>query len=224
MVGDDFDDEEDEDEEEEKSYSLAFVGKDLSTVGFLGFLKDLEKRKITIHSVSGSGIGSLLAGLYAKYKKANLIDWVSFKYFNDIFPVNNKSKAEEFFNRYEDLLEDEFKKLDEEDLKIAFQLPEGSSLYDYLYAEYERAKEEHYKGFYNHKSQQCSQLISLFDKNDQKLCFKVKNSKKVIQSELDYFEINYPVVEVDQKPLVDIIERGRKFSDNILSSILVVRE
>ncbi|MCK5882532.1 MAG: patatin-like phospholipase family protein [Bacteriovoracaceae bacterium] len=52
------------------------------TAGHVGFIKALEEHKLKVHIVTGTGLGAVVAALYASGKRSDRIEWFFYKLFN----------------------------------------------------------------------------------------------------------------------------------------------
>ena len=93
--------------------------------GHAGVIKAFEENGIKVHIISGTGIGALVASLYAKSSKSSLVEWSLFKLFQKV-----SSDIQVFTPKWRsvvrDYLDSEFKKMRIEESKVALRLP----LYD----------------------------------------------------------------------------------------------
>ncbi len=201
-------------EKKVSEHKIMFLGKGLSSFMYVGMLKSLEKRKIKIKSVSGTGWGSLIAALYAKYDNINMIEWTSFKYFNEDLPYKTKNFKAELYERYKSLLDKEFKKENEYSLKKIFVKPAGTTLYKYLLAEMKKARRQEQTGVYWGFTQSCEKLAQLdFLKN---VCLKITDEFYAKNDPAGRSIITLPLQDLERSSLSDLIARGKNFSDNIL--------
>ncbi len=197
------------------NHKILFLGKGLSSFMYVGMLKSLKKKKIRIKSVTGTGWGSLIAALYAKYDNINMVEWKSFKYFNEDLPYDTKNFKISLYKRYKKLLEKEFKNENEYSLKKIFAKPPGMKLYNYLLTEMKKARKQEQTGVYWDFTQSCDKLEN-FDifKN---VCLKITDE---FYAKLDLSGksiITLPLQDLESSSLSDLIARGKNFSDNILN-------
>jgi hypothetical protein len=99
------------------------------TSAYVGLLKKLELNKTPIHMLVGSEFGALVAALYAKYKKASLVEW---HMFNLVQKVDKESIPfkRSWKGAIHELIEKEFKGKRIERLKLPIILPLYSSKLD----------------------------------------------------------------------------------------------
>lgn len=101
--------------------SLIFGPGLYRVLAHISFLKILVNEKIKVNIVSGSGMGTLIAALYAKGHSPARIEWFFFKFLNKC--KNLKLYSKKWFHVLKKLLIEEFNEENIEDLRLSLVIP-----------------------------------------------------------------------------------------------------
>ncbi len=72
---------------ESSEVDLVFLGSGIKSIGISKVINELENRRIKIGKVSGESFGLLISEVYKLKESSNYMDWIFFKYFKDINPI-----------------------------------------------------------------------------------------------------------------------------------------
>lgn len=84
---------------------LAPAGMQIS--GYLSLFNELESRNIKINIISGEGLSTIIAALYAKYQNSAMLEWKLYELFGKI--KNSQFLSNQWKIKLKDFLEEEFK-------------------------------------------------------------------------------------------------------------------
>ena len=105
----------------EKSIALTMYSSLYHSLSLLEVLKNFEQKKIKVDIISSQGFGSLLAAIYAKDGSVGKMEWSLFKLVKNLHDKVPYSKS--WREILDDFIDEEFKSLMLEDLKIQLLLP-----------------------------------------------------------------------------------------------------
>lgn len=109
-----------------KVLGLTFLPAGNLSVGYLGFLKGLEKHRINPNILVCPELAALVCVLYGKYKDLNRVEW-------ELFDFYSKLEGYEFLgtdwqDAFSDLMKKEFKNERLEQLKVVVGIPVKSNM------------------------------------------------------------------------------------------------
>ncbi len=88
-----------------------FLGPGLQrTMVFLDLFKELRRQRISVHVLSGTGFGNVMAGLMASDLSFGRVEWVLFKFWNK--SKNYEAYSKKWYGVFEDVILKEFGSLD----------------------------------------------------------------------------------------------------------------
>ncbi len=94
------------------------------TVNYVSVLKLLERKNLSPDILTGTGMGAVIAAMYASGMTPEVIEWNFYKYFKD--KRNNKPFEKDWINEIDEAFMGKFKKLNIQDTKRKFYI----TLYD----------------------------------------------------------------------------------------------
>jgi len=107
--------------EKEPVISLSVYSSLYSSLALVDLFKRLEKEQLNISMIDANGFAAVVAALYAKEKSSNALEWKLFSLLKKIEGIKPYSK--EWKEVVESFLEDEFKNMRLEQLKIFLKIP-----------------------------------------------------------------------------------------------------
>lgn len=198
----------------ESQYSVSLMGDGYEAFSFVSLLKELERRKIKVIGLSGQGSSALVAGLYAKYGKANMVEWLLFKYLDRFFPYE-KSFEKEYRATVKKLIKREFKSLKDKSFRIRFKNASLLTNYQFILNEFEKEliKEKHV-----YAEEACVHESSLYQ-NYINLCFFASDKDGFRHDDIDRKSFGIKWYMVKDLPLIDVIERKNKMYEDSLREL-----
>jgi ribosomal protein L20 len=176
---------------------LQLNGKGTTTLAYIGVLKNWPKKKWkNLKAMSGTGWGSLIVALIAKYEKIDMVEWVLYKHLKNNFDSD-------IYENYRTLIEKEFAGLDEAQLKYPV-FKKGEGVYQKLLLEFKNAEDQAKRGVYWQFTQACPNKKI----NYELWCLRIGEKEKIINN-INRKEIILPLM-TDKQTLVDLIDQGKR--------------
>lgn len=98
----------------------------LRTINYVSFLKALERQNLSPDIITGTGMGAIVAAMYASGMTPEVIEWKFFKYFKE--KRNNKPYDPDWINEIDEAFLTKFQSMNLQDTKKKFFI----TLYDQL--------------------------------------------------------------------------------------------
>jgi len=182
-------------------YSLSLLGNTYEAFTFISLLKQIEIKGLKISGLSGRGMGTLVAALYAKYGRSNMVEWILFKYVDRFFPFR-KEYEKDYKETLLRLVDREFKNKKTSSFKLDFKVNSLLNVHQYLRNEIK--KEQLGEKLYYSESV-CVHESGLYQE-DINLCFFASSKKSVRHDDIDRKSFALKWYSQKELPLIDVIE------------------
>jgi hypothetical protein len=140
---------------EARDLSIVLADGGIESVSYIGFLKGLELKKSHIEEIDGRGMGLLIAALYAKHQKANILEWKLFKILNPLLPIRSEAMLKDTKGAILDFVKSEFLGLDFDDLPMLKVPKKSQSLLSFLTEQVEEGWKRYFDKSYIQRVDYC---------------------------------------------------------------------